>query len=279
MALAAALVACAALTGCSQPERAVVSLPPEPRGTVVWAVGDGGTGQQASRDVKDLVAAGRPARVIFLGDVYESGTREEFDRHFDAVYGDLVRRMWPTPGNHEWKNRREGYDAYWREVRGGRPLPHYYARRIAGWQVLSLNSEGDVSAGSRQLRWLRGRLRGSSTCRIAFWHRPRFSAGRQGDQEDIEPLWNAVEGRVAIVLGGHDHDLQRLKPVGGTVQLVSGAGGRHHYAVDESDRRLEFSDDSHFGALRIELRRASAVLTFVAADGAMLDRSTVPCHR
>ena len=65
----------------------------------------------------------------------------------------------------------------------------------------------------------------------------------------------------------------------GTVAFVSGAGGRHHYAVDESDTRLAFSDDTHFGALRIELQGRRAILTFVAADGSMLDRSTVRCRR
>jgi acid phosphatase type 7 len=280
MRLAAALVVLAVLTGCSQPERTAVRPPPKPRGTVLWAVGDGGTGSQAARDVSAMMAADPAARIIYLGDVYEDGTQQDFEENFDRVYGDLVRRMWPTPGNHEWKNRREGYDPYWREVRGGRTLPHWYERRIAGWQVLSLNSEGDVSADSPQVRWLHTRLRDSGgTCRIAFWHRARFSAGRQGDQDDLDPLWAAVQGRAAIVLGGHDHDLQRLKPIGGTVAFVSGAGGRHHYAVDESDARLAFSDDRHFGALRIELERSRATLTFVAADGAMLDRSTVRCRR
>jgi acid phosphatase type 7 len=277
--LATALVVCAALTGCSESERVAVRVPPEPRGTVLWAVGDGGTGSQAARDVSALLADAPAARVIYLGDVYEHGTREDFDENFDAVYGDLVKRMWPTPGNHEWGHRREGYDAYWRGVRRGRPLRHWYERRIAGWQVLSLNSEGGLADAPRQLRWLRARLRGRSTCRIAFWHRPRFSAGRNGDQQDVAPLWEAVRGRVPIVLAGHDHDLQRLKPIDGTVTFVSGAGGRHRYAVDERDPRLAFADDKHFGALRIELRRLRAVLTFVAADGAMLDRSTVSCRR
>jgi hypothetical protein len=277
---AAALVVCAAFLGCSHSEPAASRQAPPARGTVLWAVGDGATDSQAARDVSSLMAAGPSARILYLGDVYDDGTREDFEENFDAVYGDLVNRMWPTPGNHEWGNRREGYDWFWRRVRGGRPLGHWYERRIAGWQVLSLNSEGGLGAEPRQLRWLRGKLGARfGTCRIAFWHRPRFSAGRHGDQDDAEPLWNAVRGRVAIVLGGHDHDLQRLKPVDGTVALVSGAGGRHLYAVDERDSRLAFADDKHFGALRIELHRGRAVLTFVAADGAMLDRSTVRCHR
>jgi hypothetical protein len=243
---------------------------------VMWAVGDGGNGSDEARQVAARIAADRPARVLYLGDVYETGTAEEFRDNFAAVYGDLVRRMWPTPGNHEWPTHGQGYDPFWRSVTG-RPTRHWYAYTFHGWRVISLNSE--TPDDPLQLRWLRRELgRRDDRCALAFWHRPRYSAGTEhGDQEDIAPLWNAVRGRVALVVNGHEHNLQRLRRIDGVVEVVSGGGGRFLHGVDESDERIAFARDDVFGALRLRLRPGLARLAFIGADGAVLDRSSVTC--
>lgn len=159
------------------------------------------------------------------------------------------------------------------------PTPPWYAFTIGGWRVVSLNSEAPHDAGSAQLRWLPGELRhDAGTCTLAFWHLPLESAGRHGDQDDVAPLWNALRGKASLVLNGHDHDLQRLRPRDGITELVVGAGGESHYGVSR-DARLRFSDDVHDGALRLdlELRPGSARLAIVSARGATLDTSSVRC--
>ena len=247
-----------------------------PGAAVVWAVGDAATAGDSGRPLAATIGAGRVDRLLYLGDVYEEGTRDEFERFYEPLYGRLARRTAPVLGNHEFANRRTGYDAYWRGKTGRRPRP-FYALRAGGWQLLALDSEGPHGAPSAQVRWLRRQVRRPTTCRIAFWHRPRFSAGEHGDQPDVAPLWAALRGRAVAVLSGHDHDLQRLAPVDGIVQFVSGAGGRALYSVDEGDRRLRFADDEHFGALRLELRPESAAYAFVADSGRVLDRGVLRC--
>src|SRR4051794_12345203 len=244
---------------------------------VVWAVGDGASGNPAARRLARRIARDRPLRVLYLGDVYESGTPREFRTRMAGDYGALVKRMLPTPGNHEWGNRRVGYDAFWKRVTG-HTTPWWYRLRIAGWDVLSLNSEAAHDADSPQVRWLRRAVAGGGTCRLAFWHRPRWSAGRHGDQGDVAPLWNALRHRAALVLGGHDHDLQRFKRRDGIVEVVSGAGGRDLYPV-ERDRRLARANGRRLGAVRIALAPGVARLRFEDIDGRMLDRSTVRCQR
>jgi len=201
----------------------------------VWAVGDGADGGAAARAVARRIAAGRPDRVLFLGDVYPDGTASDFRGGFRSVYGSLARRTAPTPGNHDWPNHDVGYDPYWRSVTGA-ATPPWYAFRVGGWEVLSLNSEAPHGADSAQLRWLRARLRSDTgTCRLAFWHRPLHSAGLHGDQHDVAPLEDALVGHAALVLNGHDHDLQRLRPARGIVSLVVGAGGHGRYGVNSDD--------------------------------------------
>jgi hypothetical protein len=193
------------------------------------------------------------------------------------VYGRLATRTAPTPGNHEWPNHLQGYDRYWRTVTD-QLTPPWYAFRLGDWQLISLNSEAPHGASSAQLRWLRRRLRTPGSCRLAFWHRPRYSAGSHGDQTDTQPFWDALRGHAVVVLGGHDHDLQRMRPRNGITQLVAGAGGHSHYDVDRTDPRLSFADDTHDGAVRLRLRARRADIAFLDAAGRTLDRSSVPCR-
>jgi len=243
----------------------------------LWAAGDGAIDTTAARAVARRIAADRPNRVLYLGDVYERGTAADFQTNFDPVYGRLADITAPTPGNHDWPTHREGYERFWQQ-HTGRRTPPWYALRIGGWRVISLNSAAGHGPGSVQLRWLRRELgRDDGTCTLAFWHRPRTSAGRHGDQDDVAPLWYALRGHASLVLSGHDHDLQRFAPVAGLTQLVVGAGGKSHYRLDD-DPRLAFGDDRADGALRVALRPGAAELAFVSSKGRTLDASKVGCR-
>lgn len=256
---------------------AFVRSAPRQRATI-WAVGDGDA-SASGRAVARLIAARRFDRLLYLGDVYENGTRKQFRENYAPSYGLLARRTAPTPGNHDWPNHTSGYDPYWRRaLRRGRAAS-WYAFSAGGWRILSLSSETGHSRGSAQERWLRAQLRKPGTCRLAFWHRPRYSAGRHGDQQDMAPIWDALRGRAAIVLAGHDHDMQRLRPIDGITSFVSAAGGHSRYAVDSADKRLAFADDERDGALRLRLRPGRASYAFVSTRGRVLDSGSLRCRR
>lgn len=247
----------------------------------LWAVGDGADGSESSIEVAELIERGDPDRFLYLGDVYENGTAEDYSERYEPVYGRFSAITAPTAGNHEWGNREQGYFPYWRQASGVR-IPRWYAFKVAGWQIISLNSEDEHERGSPQVDWLRRQLRRSravGSCRIAFWHRPRYSAGRGGDQVDVEPFWRALSGRARLVLNGHNHDMQRHLRRRGIVELVAGSGGHEPRSVDETDPRLGFAAEDVLGALRLELTRRTADYAFVAVDGTVLDSGTVRCRR
>jgi hypothetical protein len=242
---------------------------------VVWAVGDGANGTTAAKRLATAIRRDRPDHFIYLGDVYPSGTRSEFANNYDPVYGALARRTSPTPGNHEWANRATGYYPYWKR-KFGRSIDPWFSGGIGDWQILSLNSEAAHGAGSAQARWVERAL-GPGNCRIAFWHRPRFSAGTvHGDAADVAPLWDAVEGRAALVLNGHDHNSQRFRSRGGTVELVAGAGGPNLYRVSREHRVL-WSDAKNVAAVRLVLSAGIARFEFRTAAGKVLHRGSVRC--
>jgi hypothetical protein len=256
---------------------AFVRSAPGARATI-WAVGDGDA-SRASRLLVDRIAAGRPDRLLYLGDVYERGTPADFRNHYDPTWGRLAPITAPTPGNHDWPRHTSGYDPYWVDALRRPRTAAWYAFHAGGWSILSLDSETDHDVGSPQLTWLRRRLRAPGTCRIAFWHRPRFSAGaHHGDSDDMAPVWDALRGHAAIVLGGHEHDMQRLRPIDGITPFVSGAGGHSRHPLRRDDPRLAFGDDRQGGALRLHLRPSVAAYAFVSSAGRVLDHGTLRCR-
>jgi len=255
---------------------------------VAWAVGDSADGSARARRLAALVPDDADL-FLYLGDVYESGTAREYARNFAPLFDRLAAVAAPCPGNHEWGNRREGYEPYWERAKG-QVAPPWYAFRAAGWLLVSLNTEEPCGPATEQGAWLRELLARTAEPVLAFWHRPRFSAGKHGDQPDVAPLWSALRGRAALVLSGHDHNLQRFHPVDGITQLVVGAGGRSSYALTRSwrrllpprigrrlgrrawqDPRLAFGDDATDGVLRVALEPGRAGLAFVGAGGRVLD--------
>jgi hypothetical protein len=249
--------------------------------SVVWAVGDAADGGAAEATVAKMVGSRRIDRFLYLGDVYETGTAGEFASNYRPQLGRFDRIAAPTIGNHEWPNVATGYVPYWTAARG-KPPPLWYAFAVSGWQLISLNSNEPNASSTEQLGWLRRTVERSpryGSCRIAFMHHPIYSAGLHGDTSDLQPIFHELEGHATIVLAGHDHDMQRLHPVGGITQIVDGAGGHGVYPVNRDDPRLAFFDDTRYGALRLILRPGRAVVSFVAADGSLLDRSALSCRQ
>jgi hypothetical protein len=237
----------------------------------LWAVGD--AGGPKSRAVAKLIARADPDRLLYLGDVYPDGSEEDF-RVWGRRFRGLLRRTAPTPGNHDWAESVEGYEPFWRTITGETP-PTYYKFRAGGWDVLSANSEH--SDQGPIARWLEDQTASGGTCRIVFWHRPRFSAGPRGNENDTQELWEGIRGRARILLGAHEHDMQRLDPNEGVVQFVSGAGGFGHHDVADEDR-VAFSDSTHDGALRLRLTPGVARWAFVAVGGSVLDSGSLRCQ-
>jgi hypothetical protein len=259
--LVAALVAAFAGTGQAHAQ------------VVVWAVGDGGDGTEAAHAVSALIQADAPDALLYLGDVYPEGTAQDFSERYHPVFGPLKSITWPTPGNHDWANRATGYFRYW-----GRRVKPWYRVTIAGWEIISLNSETRHDRRSPQVNWAKRVValkRG--TCRLAFWHRPLRSPGLiHGGTANVAPLWNAVRGHVRLVVNAHDHLMTRFKRIDGITQYISGAGGYTLYR-SRPDHRADFIRSGTNGALRIALSRGRASLEFRSTTGEVLDRSSARC--
>ena len=245
----------------------------------VWAVGDGADSGSDDDALAAFIGSQPLDRFLYLGDVYEDGTAREYADYYHPSFGRFKELSSPTPGNHEWGARAQGYDPYWGALAPQTNGGHWYSFDLGGWHFVSLNSMESTNAGSPQHQWLESDLaQRGGTCTIAFVHHPRYSAGTMAPGEsDLEPVWSALSGHAVAVLSGHDHNYQRFHPERGLVQFVVGSGGHSHYAVNGSDSRLVYWNDTEDGALKLVLDGTLANYEFVTKEGVVRDAGSLAC--
>lgn len=243
----------------------------------------------AQRATARLIRRIDPRAVLTLGDnQYDRGALSEFRASYDGNWGRLKARIYPSPGNHEYRTARAaGYFAYFgRRARPGNDGT--YSFDLGEWHIVSVNS-GRERIRPSQLRWiLRDLRRDGHRCELAYWHHPRWSSGR-GHRSDpaMAGLWRVMyRAGVDVVLNAHAHSYERFAPLGptgrrstfGVREFVVGTGGaplaRHGAPVRGSERRI----DDRWGVLQLFLRTGGYGWQFRAVGAGTLDRGSDPCH-
>jgi hypothetical protein len=257
---------------------------------VLAATGDGASGQTSSDAVVSAVEAMAPNMFMYTGDVYDDGTYTEFKNWYGEGerYGRLASITNPILGNHEQDGTTwAGYDRYWKSP------PPFYSYDAAGWHFVVFNSDDrfmQLQPGTPQFDWLAQDLAANDAqCTIAGFHHPVVSVGPQGDNPELNQVWQLLaDNGVDIALTGHDHSYQRWAPLGaglqpnadGVTQFVLGGGGHGIQAFSRTDSRMVAGADTvpnAYGALRLELNSNGAAFEYRNTQGSALDSGTVPC--
>jgi acid phosphatase type 7 len=239
--------------------------------------------------------------VMALGDnAYPSGAARDYERCFTPSWGDsnkrIMKRIRPTPGNHEHlTDMATPYYQYFGD-RAGSPKKGYYSYDIGEWHIIVLNSEMVVNTSflseeqDAQRDWLRDDLaKNSKACTLAYMHHPRFSSGWHGSDLRMEALWQLMyDAGVDIVLAGHDHEYERFEPQTpagvvdtsrGIIQFVIGTGGGELRGfrtrpAPNSAARVE----GHFGVLKLSLGAAGYQHAFIDVSGGVWDPGAGICR-
>ncbi len=260
----------------------VGTAPPAGQPKIVAAVGDGAGGDTSATTVANEIAGMSPNLFLYLGDVYEQGSYEEYQDWYDPIYGSLRSISSPTPGNHEWANyglgTDGGYEWYWNN------LPTYYSFDTAGWHFISLNGN---SSASDQQAWLANDLAThAGACIIAYWHQPLFALSGSGDPSQ-QGLWTPLaNAHATLVLNGHEHNYERWTSMDangnpsptGTAEIIAGTGGHHSDEISRSDSRVVTSLGGEFGALKLSLTSGAVGFQFAKTDGTIFDSGSLPCQ-
>jgi hypothetical protein len=269
-----------------------------------WGDGDGHDDADNTKDAcmqrqtADVVAALQPSLVLPLGDdQYERGELGAFGASYDPTWGRFKSISRPVPGNHEYADPAggaAGYFDYFGALAGNRGQG-WYSYDVAGWHLIALNSEcqliGGCGAGSPQEVWLRQDLAAHpAACTLAYWHRPLFSGGREGERTAMRVIWRDLyEAGAELVLGGHNHDYERFHaqapdrapdPSGGIQEIVAGTGGKSHIQLVSRPANTAVQNADTFGVLRLVLRPLGWDWQFVPAPGGggFTDSGSGACH-
>ncbi|MEY4348295.1 MAG: hypothetical protein RIS43_714 [Actinomycetota bacterium] len=255
---------------------------------VIVAVGD--IAQKNGYQAQTAALAQRidPSQILLLGDLaYYQGSAMQFATYFAPTWGALANRTWAVPGNHEYgTTNANGYRAYARS--NNWPMQSdgalWWDRNInnSNWAVIGLNSEVLAGkAGARQIAFLKAALtRHNGQPTIVMWHRPRFSQGLHGDNQNTSPLWQVIkkDPDVKIVLWGHDHNFQDrrfvVSPVGAPKRyldtFVVGTGGAELRLCKVPSRPPSLlCGADNFGVLKLTLNTNSYTWQFVHVDDAV----------
>src|SRR6202165_5476223 len=204
-----------------------LKLPLKENSVRFGVIGDSGTGDKAQYETAAQMAAARGGFpfefVLMLGDNIYGGQRPaDFKRKFEDPYQLLLDagvKFYASLGNHDGTNERL-YKPF--NMDGKR----YYSFKRGNAEFFALDSN---YMDPQQLDWLKSQLSGSrATWKICFFHHPMYSHARaHGPDSDLrkrlEPIFQ--EQGVNLVLSGHEHDYERVKPQHGISYFVVGNSG------------------------------------------------------
>ncbi len=260
----------------------------------IVAVGDIGDCDSPGDEATGALVETLPGTIFALGDLaYEIGSAAEFTNCFEPGWGRHKSRIIPVIGNHEYGSPGAApYFAYFGAV-AGTPGAPWRSFDLAGWHVVSLDSNcGEVDgcdADSPQGQWLEADLSANSKpCTVALLHHPRFASGFVGIDDDVLDFWQIFYAHgVDVVLAGHDHAYERfarmnpnggLDPTRGIRSFTSGAGGTGLHGADEDEINSEVRNEVAFGALRLVLQPTSYSWQFHGAGpGVFNDTGSEEC--
>jgi predicted phosphodiesterase len=232
-----------------------LKLPLKPKSVRFAVIGDSGTGEKRQFELAQEMMRSHGKFpfdfVIMLGDnIYGSQRPADFKKKFEDPYQPLLDagvKFYASLGNHDNPNQRL-YKPF--NMDGKR----YYSFKQGNAEFFALDSN---YMDPQQLDWLKKQLTGShSAWKICYFHHPLYSHGRDhGPDLDLRRLVEPIfeESGVNVVISGHEHSYERLKPQNGISYFVLGNSGqlRLHNLIPSPDTDKGFDTDQAFALMEI----------------------------
>ena len=264
------------------------SVLPLREGSVRFAViGDSGRGDRWQHEVAAQMVAWRAKFpfdfVLMLGDnIYGGNSASDYVTKFEQPYRALLDAnvtFHAAIGNHDDPSQihyapfNMGGQRYYTFRKSERRLAGLVG---AGVRFFALDSR---SFDPGQLEWLRERLAGSgSAWKIVFFHHPlytsgRYRAGARTLRLALEPI--LVEGDVDVVLAGHEHVYERVRPQRGISYFTSGGAGslRRGDLGPSTIKARGFDEDYHF--MLMEISGNELYFQGISRSGAIIDAGVI----
>ena len=271
-----AFVAIAAVAGLrAQP----AALPNVPDSIKFAVIGDNGTGDREQYEVANqmtkLHATFPFELVIMLGDnMYGGQSPADFVKKFEQPYAALLKanvQFQASLGNHD-RPANVSYKPF--NMNG----QLYYSFKAPKQDVRFFALESTYM-DQDQLKWIESELsKSGEKWKIAFFHHPLYSSARTHGstlklREVLEPLF--IKYNVSLVLNGHDHTYERIKPQNGILYFVEGSSGQ----LREGDLRkgsplTAAGNDTDRAFMLMEIDGDTLTFNTIGRTGTVIDSGT-----
>ena len=261
-----------------QPSQPPLTLPNQPDSVKFAVIGDTGTGDSNQYRLAAKLAEFRKLFpfefVAMLGDnTYGGETAKDFELRFETPYKALLDanvKFYAALGNHDTPNQR----FYKPFNMGGQRFYSFKPRN--GVRFFALDS---TYLSPEQLQWLEKELAASgSEWKIAYFHHPLYSSGgRHGSdralRDQLEPLF--VKHGMDVVLQGHDHFYERIKPQQGINYFVVGGSAKLRRGDIEPGQLTAKGFDTGYSFMVAEIAGDEMHLQVVSDQGKTVDSAVI----
>src|ERR1044071_5196425 len=248
-------------------------------GSVRFAViGDTGSGSSKQRDVGNMMVQYRAIFpfefVLMMGDnLYGGEAPQDFLKKFSEPYKALLDnkvKFYATLGNHDLPLQ-VNYENF---NMNGKEYYHFKKGNVAFY---SLNSN---YMDKKQVKWLEDELaKETAEWKVCFFYHPPYSSAKKHGSDDqlrevVEPIF--VKYGVDVVLTGHDHVYERIKPQKGIYYFVSGAGGQLRTGdVKDSSPLIDKSYDRDMHFMLFEVAGDQMYFQAISRTGETIDSGVI----
>jgi hypothetical protein len=262
----------------SRPAALRLALPVKDGSVRFAVIGDTGSGSSKQLDVGDMMVQYRALFpfefVLMMGDnMYGGEAPKDFEKKFSKPYKILLDtkvKFYATLGNHDLALQVN----YVNFNMNGK---EYYRFKKGNVAFYSLNSN---YMDPKQVKWLESELaKDTSDWKICFFHHPPYSSAKKHGSDDqlrevVEPIF--IKYGVNIVLSGHDHVYERIKPQKGIYYFVSGAGGQLRSGdVKDSSPLTEKSYDRDMHFMLFEVAADQLYFQAISRTGDTVDSGVI----
>lgn len=242
-------------------------------------IGDTGTGSEKQQQLADVLLGARQSFpfefVLLVGDNLYGGEKPaDYKSKFEDVYRPLIDqqvKFYAALGNHDEPAQRF-YEHFNMEGK------EYYRFTKGNVAFYALNSN---YMDKKQIDWLQSELaKDQSDWKIAFCHHPPYSSGGKhgsdtGLRKVVEPIFTRYG--VNVVLTGHDHFYERIKPQKGIFYFVSGAGGKLRAGdVKKGSLLTAKAFDKDMSFMLVEISKDAMYFHVLSRTGQTVDSGVLP---
>jgi hypothetical protein len=212
--------------------------------------------------------------VLMTGDnLYGSERPKDYSRKFETPYKPLLDagvKFYASLGNHDDPEQRF-YEHF--NMGGER---YYSFKPKDGVRLFALDSN---YVDKRQLEWLDKELAASgSDWKIAFFHHPLYSSGEthgsaEEQREQLEPIF--LKHGVNVVLTGHEHFYERLKPQKGVAYFIIGSSAKLREGDLRKTGQTVYGNDSDYSFMLVEIVGNEMYFQAINHKGVTLDAGSI----